>query len=53
MIRHLRQQLAQARKLLVGLMGYDPTDTQTVFGCDQSFRDAMSRVAEQGPKKKA
>jgi outer membrane protein TolC len=43
-IRHLRQQLAQARRLLVSLMGYDPTDAQAVLGYQQSFREAMARA---------
>ncbi len=46
-------QLAQARRLLVGIMGYDPTDTQAVFGYEQSMREAMARTSsKRKPKRK-
>lgn len=52
LIRQLRMQLAQTRKLLVGIMGYDPTDTQAVFGYEQSMREAMARTpSKRKPKR--
>jgi hypothetical protein len=51
-IRQLRQQLAQTRKLLIGVMGYDPTDTQAVFGYQQAMSDAMKRVASKPKARK-
>lgn len=55
-IRQLRRQLAQARQLLISIMGHDPTDTRAVFGYQQSIRDAATRAAwvpsKRKPKKK-
>jgi outer membrane protein TolC len=50
-IRHLQKQLAQTRRLLVSVMGYDPTDTQAVFGYSQAMSDALRQVRQVRRKK--
>jgi outer membrane protein TolC len=53
-IRQLRRQLAQTRKLLISIMGHDPTDTQAVFAYQQAMSVALDPTpaeAEPSPSK--
>jgi outer membrane protein TolC len=52
-IRQLRQRLAQTRKLLISVMGHDPTDTKAVFSYQQAMSAALSpTLSKPTPKKK-
>jgi hypothetical protein len=44
MIRDLQSQLNDKTRLIVRLMGYDPTDTEVFFGCQQTLSQAMGKV---------
>jgi hypothetical protein len=44
LIRQLRTRVANLRRLVVGSLGYDPTDTAAVNAYQQAMSNAMSKV---------
>ena len=54
LIRELRLKVTNLRRVMVGTLGYDPTDTAAVFGYNQAMSRALKTVnAEERARREA
>jgi hypothetical protein len=54
LIKELRLKVANLRRVVVGALGYDPTDTAAVFGYNQAMSRALKTVkAEEKARREA